>query len=167
MCDPGRTDRPPSWERRKRLSMAELLELVDHDRLIAHRENIQRLAQLQRLEEWLRNQPNLSALHILQQIGSDEEAAIVMEQIDRLLSGNGDPLFSARLYKMAQLIGERYPAATNILTSLAGGSAEKAAFASVAQAVQRQIELPQELQRAAILHDQVCWVTAPGRIDLD
>jgi len=166
ICNPNRTDRPPCWEGCKRLSMAELLERVDHDRLISHRENIQRLAQLQQLEECLTRDPNRSALHILQQIQSEEEAEIVMKQIDRLLHASDDPLFSARLYKLAQLIGERYPAAIPILTSLAGGSAEKAAFASVARAVERQIEMPRELRHAAILHDQVCWATAPGRIDL-
>jgi len=118
------------------------------------------------LKERLIERPDLPASQVFEELGSVNEATAAMEEIDQMLGADEDPLLGARLCKLAQLIGERFPKARGTLTSLGGDDVEKAMFARVARAVRRQVELPAEPRHAAILHDQVCSVTAPARVDL-
>jgi len=94
------------------------------------------------LKERLIETPDVSASQVVEQIGSVNEATAAMEQIDQMLRANEDPLLGARLCKLAQLIGERFPrhAAHFCLSSMGGEDVEKAMFARVARAVRRQGE---------------------------
>jgi fucokinase len=158
---------PKRWRalgRNRRLSMAEILGLLDHDRLLAQRARIQRLGELHHLEERLQGDPWLPAGWVLSILDGKGSAQKAMARIDHLLRLS-DALGQARLHKLAHLIHRQYGAILPSQPSLRGDRLERAAFDSVARAVAQQVEIAAEPRPATILHDQVVWVTCPVRID--
>jgi len=158
---------PKRWRalgRNRRLSMAEILGLVDHDRLLAQRARIQKLGELDHLEERLKGDAWLPAAWVLSILSGRESARKAMAQIDRLLA-QSDTLAQARLHMLGHLIRRQYGAVLPSRPSWRSERLERAAFDSVARAVAQQVEISAEPRPAAILHDQVVWVTCPVRID--
>ncbi len=175
----GRGATPPAtWSKGQRVSMAELLSRVDHRRLIAHRREIQRLGDLFDLERRLAESNDLSAQRVVETLTDGDEAGVALRQVLALIDRWRDPLAQARLLWMAREIVQRFPAAQAATASARRGRAKgprksakdddsygRLAFARIAQAVARQVELPEKPRPAAILHDQVVWATTPVRLD--
>lgn len=147
-----------------RLSLAQLLPRIDHDRLFAHRARISRLAQLRNLGSTLRANPWLPASHVLSLIDDKPAAAAAMDRIDPLLKSDS-ALEQARLFKLAHLINQRFAVSLPSHPGLRGPGLESAAFGAVARSVAQRTEMPGCPRPAAILPDQVVWVTCPARID--
>ncbi len=158
----GKSGMPANWLRTKRVSMHQLLSMVNHDRLIAHRAEIQRLVDIHRLGERLAGDPWLPATQVIDGLQTADEAKTAVGQIEALLSHDSEPLRDARLHRLTQLIIEAFPKCAG---RDAAARAERAAFAGVADAVRRQTSLPDKPREAAILPDQVIWATTPVRLD--
>ncbi len=162
----GETVKPPKpWLKAKRLSMAELLGMVNHERLIAAREELQRLGELNELSQRLLTKPNLPADHVVSQLRSIKEAEKALSQIDQLLARDQDPLLHARLFRLAELIADRFKKTAVTVAGYEKSQWSQAAYSAVAESVARDLAIPDEPVAAAILHDQVCWATTPVRID--
>jgi fucokinase len=166
MCGGQSAGPPGTWRRRRRVSMAELLNRVDHARLLQHREGIQRLGELHSLAARLEEDAWLPAERVLALLHGKKDAATAMEQVDRVLEKTSDPLVEARLYKLASLIHGRAGGVLPSRPRLRGNGLDRSAFDAVARAVGQQITLPLQPRKVGILHDQVVWVTCPVRLDL-
>ena len=155
--------------RGRRFSMAQLLRLVNHDRLLAHRQDILRRACLAGLGGRILSDDRLSSESVNAQILTRSEARAALEQLRGALNRRPEPLFRARVYRIAQDIAanHRLPAAVCRRTL---GCASPAAFrtaslAAVSEAVARSAVPPEGPRPAAILPDQVVWTTTPVRLD--
>jgi fucokinase len=155
-----------SAESLPRASLAELLNLVDHQRLIQDRAEIQRLGELRTLGDHLVRDPWLPASRVLSLIRTRKESAFALKQIDTLLSRDTGFLQQARLFQLAHLIHQTYRTLLPSRPKLRGNALARAAFDAVAGAVAQEIEIPQKSRCFGILPDQVVWVTCPVRIDL-
>lgn len=152
------------WTRRGRCrlagrhwSMRELLLRVDHDRLLAHREEIRRLGELHHLAERVTGDVWLPAAGVAASIRSRDEARLAQSQVDTLLHGDPDPLLRARLQWLRSVLPGT--------TSAQAEHLRRESLASVASSVWRDVVLPEGPRPAAILPDQVVWATTPVRID--
>jgi fucokinase len=166
MCGVQPGDPPAGWRLKPRVSMGDLLERVDHARLLQHREELQRRGELHSLAGRLEKDAWLPADRVLALLRERQDASTAMAQVDRVLEKINDPLAQARLYKLAYLIHRQGGAALPSRPRLRGKGLDRAAFDSVARAVGQQITLPAEPRPVGILHDQVVWVTCPVRLDL-
>ncbi len=154
---------PTSWRKGTRVSMAELLSRVDHRRLIAHRREIQRLGDLFNLETRLVDDGDLPAQRVVESLTNRQEAAVALRQVEAVIQRSRDPLAQARLHWLAREVEQRFPAGK--AKTQDSNARERHAFSAIAQAVARQIQLPDKPRQAAILHDQVVWATTPVRLD--
>lgn len=154
------------WRGRgRRYGLAELLPLVNHARLLAVRQEIRRQVNLMKVAERLLADDMLPAATVCAEIRNRDEAALAMRQLAALLEGEafGKPLLRARVLRLMAMIQQKVggkPAVSGI-----GGDPQTAAFAAVAEAVAVSFEPCAKPRPAAILHDQVVWVTTPVRID--
>ena len=159
----------------RRTSLAELLPRVNHDRLLAVRQEIRRQVSLMREAERLLADDTLPAATICDEIQTAQEAALVLRQLVSLLDGEAltRPLLRARVLRLMAMIreragdgGRRTEDGTQIsdLRSLTADP-QAGAFAAVSEAVAVSFEPVAQPRPAAILHDQVVWVTTPVRID--
>ncbi len=160
LIDSGRP--PQHWRRGQRMDMARLLTLIDHDRLIAHRALLQRLADLHRLGERLTADPWLPARHLLDALHAPAQAALAMTQIDLCLRRESRALAQARLWRLSAGIAQRFPRTAGRLGAAARASE---ALAAVRRSIEQAVPDPPAPCRAAILPDQVVWATTPVRID--
>ncbi len=179
----GRGDGWTDGVRERRASIAELLPRVNHDRLLAVRQEIRRQVNLMRVTERLLADDALPAATVCGEIQTPDEAALVLRQLALLLEGVAfdKPLLRARVLRLAAMIqnGKQKPEGgsrksergTKIaelpisdLRSLTSDP-QAAAFAAVSEAVAVSFEPADKPRPAAILHDQVVWVTTPVRID--
>ena len=165
MCGTAEQRSVRAWTRRKRHSMEELLALVDHDRLLSSREETVRVADLHCLADRLGRNRFLPAADVLESIRTKEDAALVQRQIGELLDGGGQELREAHLYMLAHMVSSRHGQELPAEPEAGDGHLERKAFSSIARVVAREVELPTEPRPAAILRDQVVWVTCPVRID--
>jgi fucokinase len=160
--------------RERRWSLAELLPRVNHARLLAVRQEIRRQVNLMGVAARLLADDALPAAAICEEIRSDEEAAQVQRRLAGLLSGEAlaRPLLRARVLRLMALIreaggqrseerGPKSPDDARLLLP----DPQAAAFAAVAESVAVSYAPPAAPRPAAILHDQVVWVTTPVRID--
>jgi len=169
----------------RRYGVAELLPRVNHGRLLQVRQEIRRQVNLMSVAERLLGDDALPSATVYGEIRSEGEASLVLRQLATLLEGEAldRPLLRARVLRLMAMIrervegggrkteaGSRGPARGR--TSLSGpqtlalGSDPQAeAFAAVAEAVAVSFEPCGTPRPAAILHDQVVWVTTPVRID--
>jgi len=148
-----------------RVSLAELLHIVDHGRLLRQREEIQRIVELRTLGDLLARDPWLPVSRVLSHIRTREDSSVALKQIDTLLSRGADYLQQARLFKLAHLIHQSYRTVLPSRPKLRSKALERAAFDAVASAVAQEIEVPHKPRHYGILPDQVVWVTCPVRID--
>ncbi len=165
MCGPPRKDRVARWAKRPRLCMDEVLGRVDHDRMRNQREENRRVAELFTLERRFEGGPRFPASRLLGMIKDGREAGLVQAQIARLLDRSEDSLLRAHLYEFAHLVARRHRRGLPSQHGMRRGSMEKNAFALVAQAVSRNVQIPDEPRPAKVLPDQVVWVTCPVRTD--
>ncbi len=145
-------------------SIRQLLTMVNHDRLLEHRREIQRLSELHSLGDTLRKDPWFPASRLLSLIRTRSEARRAQAAITGLLAP--DDVSQAHLYRYSQVIRQHFGVAPPSRPELTAHALEKLAFDAVAQAVARQIVIPDEPLPPAILPDQVVWATSPVRIDL-
>ncbi|HPB10154.1 MAG TPA: L-fucokinase [Kiritimatiellia bacterium] len=143
-----------------RYGLAELLPRVNHARLLAVRAEIRRQVNLLNVAARVLNNDSLPAAEVCGEIRTGEEATRALRQLAGLLDGaaQGKPLLRARILRLMAMIGE----------TLAGQITEPAlpsCLSEVAAAVAVSFEPCRLPRRAAILHDQVVWVTTPVRID--
>jgi fucokinase len=165
MCGARRRRNIGKWTGRKRYSMEQLLALVDHERLLACREETIRVADVHSLADRLRRNRFLAASDVLASIRTAQDAGSVQHQIARLLDGRGQELRDAHLYMLAHMVQSSHGVGLPGEPGAGSGDLEKKAFSSVARVVAREVVLPAEPRPAAILRDQVVWVTCPVRID--
>lgn len=134
-----------------RRSFAELIPLTDHKRLLAVRAEIRRQVALADAPNQMQSDSRYSAASLRSEINTREEALDVAARLAPLFDDK-DPLVRARAHAFAASVLGKPPA--------------KEAFAAVAEAVAVDFKPIEELKPAAILHDQVVWVTTPVRFDL-
>ncbi len=149
--------------RQRRHSIAELLPRVNHERLLAVRQEIRRQVNLMSVAERLINDDALPSASVCGEIRSKDEAALVLRQLAMLLEGEafGKPLLRARVLRLMAMVREKVGADLCVCPS----DPQADAFAAVAEAVAVSFEPCGKPRPAAILHDQVVWVTTPVRID--
>jgi len=160
MFDPN-AERPHGWMRRKRLSMRELIGIVDHDRLISHRAEIQRRGDLHHTPTRLIEDPRHPAAQIVGQLRQTDEAAALLESLRALERRHDDPHLHARTRKLAAMALERFPHASTRTVE----DEEAEAFGQVARSVERTLMPNDPPEAAAILPDQVVWSMSPVRLD--
>ena len=168
-------------DRRRRYSIAELLPRVNHERLLAVRQEIRRQVNLMSVAERLLSDDALPSATVCGEIRSQAEAAVALRQLALLLDGAAlaKPLLRARVLRLMAMVqeGERQrtedggrKTGKRIQLPASGlrprvSEPQAAAFAAVAEAVAVSFEPCCKPRPAAILHDQVVWVTTPVRID--
>jgi fucokinase len=172
----------------RRYSIAELLPRVNHDRLLAVRQEIRRQVNLLSVVERLLSDDALPSATVCGEIRSRAEALMVLRQLAVLLEGEAlaKPLLRARVLRLMAMVqeGERQRTEDGGQRTEDGGrkkgkriqlpasalcpqisDPQAGAFAAVAEAVAVSFEPCGKPRPAAILHDQVVWVTTPVRID--
>jgi fucokinase len=159
---------PAAWRRSRRYSLAQLLRRVNHDRLLAHRGEILRAVGLGDLARRLLADDRLSAAAVSAEIRSRGEADRAAGALAQAIGERDDALFRARVLRVAEVVTREHRVSRRALAGLGAGSApalRRAAFRAVADAVAMAAEIPHEPRPAALLHDQVVWVTTPVRLD--
>ncbi|MEI7900039.1 MAG: L-fucokinase [bacterium] len=153
-----------SDRRGRRYSIAELLPRVNHERLLAVRQEIRRQVNLMSVAERLLGDDALPSASVCDEIRSQEEAVLAQRQLTALLEGVAlsKPLLRARVLRLMAMIQTRWPERSE---RGAAQAAQAGVFAAVAEAVAVSFEPCGKPRPAAILHDQVVWVTTPVRID--
>ncbi|MCX5660224.1 MAG: hypothetical protein NTW19_10950 [Planctomycetota bacterium] len=180
LCDERSRGIPAGWLEAPRVSMEMLIKRVDHQRLIAHRLEIQRQSDLHELGQRLLDEPWLPAAAVIASLHHADEATLALDQLARVIATHDEPLLHARLYRLADLIRQRFPLAGQTGSRSAGSrrsasagkavpklpaDADQASAAAIARAVAQSIELPDQPRKAAVLPDQAVWVTTPVRLD--
>ncbi len=158
----ARTKALRAWRAAARVSLGQLIARVDHARLLGHRDGLLRRVALATLGQRVMDEPDLSAAAVLGWIESERDAKQAAAALREAQQREADALSRARLARLRGAIGEAWPRA---FAAKAVAAAEAEAFAAVSESVQREIALPEHAPRAAILLDQVVWVTTPVRID--
>ena len=151
---------PPGWLRQPRYAMADLLQRVNHERLLKHRQEIVRRVGLARLAERLMADDRLSAEKVVDSVQSTADARIVIDQLADACRLRPDPLFAARADRLGELVLTK-----RRLPGVAAVHYRAAAFEAISKAVAMAFEPAVEPRPAAIAHDQVVWTTTPVRLD--
>lgn len=157
-----------AWTRRRRLSMAELMGVVNHERLVAHREEIRRQVGLRRLAERMGAGERICAEAVAAAVRGPADAECVYGQLAGLLRAGGAPLELARVWQVASTVAASHQPPRRFAAEFGHAHARafrQAALGAVSDAIARSVDLPQQPRPAAIMHDQVVWVTTPVRID--
>ena len=153
--------------RGKRFCIADIVPRVNHDRLLAVRHEILRQVNLVRVTQRLLADDTLAAETICSEIKTADEALQLLRQLAALLmeETSGKPLLRARILRLMAMI-QAGPGHTKKQNEFATAEAlQKEAFEAVAESVAISFEPVTRARPAAILHDQVVWVTTPVRID--
>ncbi len=156
------------WANRRRYSMAELMGMVDHERLVAHREDIRRHVGLRRLAERMGSGERVCADAVAAAVRGASDATCVYDQVASLLRSGGGPLERARVWQLASTVAVTHRPPRPFARAFGPSSARdmrQAALGAVSDAISRSVDLPARARPAAIMHDQVVWVTTPVRID--
>lgn len=150
----------------RRYSLAELLPRVNHKRLLAVRQEIHRQVNLHRITERVLGDNELSAAEICREIRVREEAEEVLRRLAELTMSHcgSRPLLRARVLQLMAEVHKRGIAGSVVLPK-GFEDPQQAAFGAVAESVALSYTPPESPGQAAILHDQVVWVTTPVRID--
>ena len=124
---------------------------------------------LDALAERLLADDRLPAATVAGAVASPADAATALDQIARAIRSRPDPLFRARLLRLAETVTEKVALPPSLCQRLLGcrtpAAMRQGAFAAVAESVAQAYDVPSEPTPAAILDDQVVWVTTPVRID--
>lgn len=157
----------PSKARGKRFCIADVVPRVNHDRLLAVRHEILRQVNLFRVTQRLLADDTLAAETICSEIKTAQEALQLLRQLSTLLMDQAarKPLLRARILRLMAMIQtvHGHKGKPNEFGSAA--VLQKEAFEAVAESVAISFTTPVKARPAAILHDQVVWVTTPVRID--
>ena len=165
--------------RARRVSIAEVLPRVNHERLLAVRQEIRRQVNLTSVADRLLGDDALPSATVCDEIRSHDEAVLMLRQLAVLLEGDAlaKPLLRARVLRLMAMIQDAQPKSSGPdgagpsmegrppCRPMSAGESQAAAFAAVAEAVAVSFEPCGRPRPAAILHDQVVWVTTPVRID--
>lgn len=158
--------RPPaSWRQRRRASLAQLLKRIDHERLVAHRQEIQRLVGVRRLRDRLEAEPWLPAAAVVADLHDAHEAGAALTQVQACLRRAATPVQEACWHRLGQAIVERFPAVAKRKSVASAEGWEQTAFEAVARCVSHQVARPEPPTTLPILHDQAVWVRTPVRLD--
>ncbi len=159
---------PAAWRRGPRLCMDQLLRRVNHARLIGQRQAIRRQVDLRRLPERLAADDRLAADALVRQLQTPAEAAAAFAQAAAAGTAPGAPLFRARALELARRILEAHPLPREAVRRQGFADARalgQAVLDRVAAALAPESGPAARPRPAAILHDQVVWVTTPVRLD--
>lgn len=150
--------------RGRRFSLAELIPMVDHNRLLGLRQEIRRHVNLAKVAERVLADDTLSASAVCGDIQNRREADAALRRLSALLGKDAlrKPLLRARVLRMMAMIQDKFTPGGK-----KGQEHLVKAFAAVAEAVATSFEPAGQPRPAAILHDQVVWVTTPVRMDFD
>jgi len=111
----------------------------------------------------------LAADDVAAGIKSPADARDALEQLALALQRRPDPLFRARLLQLAATIVEKVKVPPSFCRQTVAyatpSTMRQGAFDAVAESVAQSFDVPLVPKPAAILHDQVVWVTTPVRID--
>ncbi len=111
----------------------------------------------------------LPATEVVEAIGSKDEARLALRQLAAAMARRPDSLFRARMLRLGEGIVERYRIQPVFCREMLGcpspAALRQSAFAAVADSVACSVELAHAPRPAAILPDQVVWVTTPVRLD--
>ncbi len=121
------------------------------------------------LSERLLGDDRLSVTDVTGGIGSRDEALIALQQVADAMARRTDSLFRARMLRLAQCLVEAHRVSPVVCRRLLGHTSAAAlrqgVFSAVAEAVALSAEVSHQPRPAAILDDQVVWVTTPVRLD--
>jgi galactokinase/mevalonate kinase-like predicted kinase len=121
------------------------------------------------LRERLLGDDRLPAADVVEAIESKEAARVALRQLSEAMALRPEALFRARMLRLGELIVERHPIQPSFCREMLGcrtpATLRQGAFAAVGEAVARSVELAQAPRPAAVLPDQVVWVTTPVRLD--
>lgn len=121
------------------------------------------------LSQRLLTDDRLYAEEVAATIQTPAQAKEALRQLSLAMTLRPDPLFRARLLRLAEAITEkvRLPPSScrDILALPSPAAMRQAAFDAVAESVAQSTVIPHQPKPAAILHDQVVWVTTPVRLD--
>lgn len=153
----------------RRHSLAELLPRVNHKRLLEARHQIRRKVNLLNVSKRIVADDTLAASVICNEIQCVDDAESVLRQIaDLIIALDGsEHLLRARVLRLASMILQAWPqAGCEVAAGVVDAeSGLKAALAEVSKSVSLSYTPLKGFDKAAILHDQVVWVTTPVRID--
>ncbi len=121
------------------------------------------------LSERLLADNTLSAATVVAEITTPAEAREALIELSQAMAKRPDPLFRARVLCLAEAITGKVrlsPAFCRKILDLGTPAAmRQAAFDAVAESVAQSTQVPRRPKPAAILQDQVVWVTTPVRMD--
>ncbi len=154
-----------STKRAARYSLADLVVRVNQARLLEVRREIHRKINVMQVRYRLLNDDALSARTVCDEIRTEAEAFDVLQQLSNLVQSETQqkPLLRARVLKLMAMIRERHLQKRDVAPTSEAFLRE--AFAAVSESVAVNFVPMQKPRAAAILHDQVVWVTTPVRID--
>jgi len=151
---------PATWRRARRYSVAQLLDAVDPERLVAHDAAIARRSVTDDPVAAFRDNGSLGVAALRAHATAKElsSTAAVLSRAAHAAHG-ASPFIRARLLAVAaRLTRDMHPrAAARLLND---------ALTSVGAAVADEIELSRQPPVAAIRPDETVWTSAPARIDL-
>ena len=164
-----------AWRGMERVSMAQLITRVDHERLIGHRHEVRRLVELRRLPQMLLERPMMPAAQAVALVKTRAEAGELVGRLSAMAEGaegaEREPLERARLHGVAAAVVDHHGGEGSGSGRVGSpGAAEhlRLAFAAVAESVAAESPSPAwggDGPRAAVLPDQVVWTTTPVRLD--
>lgn len=149
----------------RRLSMSDLIRLVNQRRLLDQRRRLQRRVEAGRFEGLLAADRLEPAAALAAGLTVKAERAAVVAKLRRAVRQEPHPLVRARAWEYArQFEGSGVPGRP-------GGAARgerytRRSLDCISEAVEKSVVLPAEPRRANVLQGQVIWVTTPVRIDL-
>jgi galactokinase/mevalonate kinase-like predicted kinase len=121
------------------------------------------------LAEQLLTNDRLSANDVTAGIQSASQAKEALVQLAVALGRRRDPIFRARVLRLAECITTKIRLPSTFCAQMLGfttpAAMRQGAFDAVAESVAQSMESPRHPTPAAILHDQVVWVTTPVRMD--
>lgn len=150
--------------RGRRYSLAELIPMTDHGRLLALRQEIRRHVNLLKVAERIVADDTLPSRAVCEDIKNRQDALMTLRRLSALLEDEAlrEPLLRARVLRLMAMIKDK------CMSDDKNAQADlNNAFSAVAEAVAMSFEPHGSPRQAAILHDQVVWVTTPVRIDFD
>ena len=174
------------WKKSPRMSLREILESVDYERLLNNYSNLCQKVNLESFASVLTPKSNLSSEEILSWCLEADDYTTAIKSTLSLIEQSEDILFHARLYKLlsnilrkahehkkdidceakirieAIVLITHHPHAS--LASLSE-SLEDAAFELVREAIGKGLTLEHKSQKIQIRSDEVVWVCAPARLD--
>ena len=153
---------PEEWRRAPRISLRELVEHADLEEIAERRDAVALGALWPNAVDALVGAVDAADARVVHErlaAGSSDERALAVNAAADRLASIADPV--ARAHVLASL-----SVASRGLDEQVAADLRAGAFGAVGEAVLSRFELPRAPERAAILHDQAVWTSAPVRVDL-